>query len=138
MTVISGDTSDTALVEFRDVSAVPEALKRDRRQVDDQQIHVSMLWRSTLYVTNFPPATDDESIRTMFSNVSHGRMLLIQYGVVLQTRWPAKKYAESRRFCYITMSSPVSREPNRADVRRMPKMLWFSMVTRIDRKLNSA
>ncbi|TYJ56665.1 hypothetical protein B9479_002595 [Cryptococcus floricola] len=30
------------------------------------------------------------------------------YGKILETRWPSRKYADSRRFCYITMDSPTS------------------------------
>ncbi|WWC62824.1 uncharacterized protein I303_105422 [Kwoniella dejecticola CBS 10117] len=29
-----------------------------------------------------------------------------KYGRILQTRWPSRKYASNRRFCYITMESP--------------------------------
>ena len=36
------------------------------------------------------------------------RELNEQYGGILQVRWPSRKYADSRRFCYITMDSPVS------------------------------
>ncbi|WWC88440.1 uncharacterized protein L201_003351 [Kwoniella dendrophila CBS 6074] len=28
------------------------------------------------------------------------------YGRILQTRWPSRKYASNRRFCYVTMESP--------------------------------
>lgn len=31
----------------------------------------------------------------------------IQYGSILQTRWPSRKYADSRRFLYLTFDSPV-------------------------------
>lgn len=85
------------MIEFKFVDAVPAALARDRKKLDTHVINVSALWRSTLYVTNLHG--DDESIRALFS----------QHGQVLDTRWPSLKYKATRRFCYVTMDSSVSR-----------------------------
>lgn len=90
------DTS-SALIEFRRVEAVPAALARDRKKIDNHEVHISMLWRSTLFITNFPKDADDESIRK----------LLAPFGRIIHSRWPARKYADARRFCYVTMESPV-------------------------------
>nr|XP_018262120.1 uncharacterized protein I303_05135 [Kwoniella dejecticola CBS 10117]OBR84278.1 hypothetical protein I303_05135 [Kwoniella dejecticola CBS 10117] len=98
-TIISdghNDLLDAALVEFSSVEAVPSALQKDRRKVDGHEASISMLWRSTLFVTNFSQEIDDATLRQLFS----------QYGRILQTRWPSRKYASNRRFCYITMESP--------------------------------
>nr|XP_019000213.1 uncharacterized protein I203_07372 [Kwoniella mangroviensis CBS 8507]OCF63674.1 hypothetical protein I203_07372 [Kwoniella mangroviensis CBS 8507] len=99
-TILTDDESmfDAALVEFTDVEAVPHALQKDRRKIDDAVISVSMLWRSTLFVTNFAPEMDDAALRQLFG----------QYGRILQTRWPSRKYASNRRFCYITMETPAA------------------------------
>ncbi|WVF68817.1 hypothetical protein IAT40_003590 [Kwoniella sp. CBS 6097] len=89
---------DAALVEFSRTDSVPDALAKDRKKIDGQEISISMLWRSTLFVTNFARDADDETLRQLFG----------QYGRILQTRWPSRKYADSRRFCYITMESPAA------------------------------
>ncbi|ORX37192.1 hypothetical protein BD324DRAFT_681110 [Kockovaella imperatae] len=98
VTILKGDATSSALVEFRFADAVPSALEMDRKKFHGQEIGVSMLWRSTLFVTNFPRDMDDAGIRRLFA----------QYGTVLQTRLPSRKYADSRRFCYVTMDSPAS------------------------------
>ncbi|EJT49300.1 hypothetical protein A1Q1_01600 [Trichosporon asahii var. asahii CBS 2479] len=97
-TMVPGEETDSALVEFQTADAVPDALDKDRKKLDSSEIRVAMLWRSTLFVTNFSKDTDDKGIRKLFS----------QYGTILQTRWPSLKYASSRRFCYVTMDSPAS------------------------------
>jgi hypothetical protein len=105
------------MVEYQSADAIPTVLEKDRRRFDGAEIHVSMLWRSTLFVTNFPPTADDAALRTLFSQVCRISNVALQdaeqltgsqYGTILQTRWPSRKYADSRRFCYITMEAPVS------------------------------
>ncbi|WWD05336.1 hypothetical protein V865_003409 [Kwoniella europaea PYCC6329] len=73
-TILTDDESmfDAALVEFTDVEAVPQALQKDRRKIDDAVISVSMLWRSTLrkyasnrrfcYITMETPAAAQEAL----------------------------------------------------------------------------
>jgi len=51
------------------VESVAPALAKDRRKLDGQEISVTMLWRSTLFITNFPRELDDVAIRTLFANV---------------------------------------------------------------------
>ncbi|OCF40172.1 hypothetical protein I317_05996 [Kwoniella heveanensis CBS 569] len=99
-TIISDNDAehDAALVEFSRADAIPSALAKDRKKFDGQEIYISMLWRSTLFVTNFARDADDATLRQLFG----------QYGRILQTRWPSRKYADSRRFCYITMESPAA------------------------------
>jgi RNA recognition motif-containing protein len=71
---LSSDEYDTdaALVEFRRAESIPAALARDRRKIDGQEISVSMLWRSTLFITNIPRGTDDPELRKLLSPVSNG------------------------------------------------------------------
>jgi hypothetical protein len=61
---------DAALVEFRRVESIPAALARDRKKVDSSEISVSMLWRSTLFITNMARDMDDEALRSHLSQVS--------------------------------------------------------------------
>ena len=68
--VLSDDDSISALVEFKYVDAVPRALELDQQKLNKAKVHISMLWRSTLFVTNFPRETDDAAMRQMFSQVS--------------------------------------------------------------------
>ncbi|OWZ67231.1 hypothetical protein AYX14_00331 [Cryptococcus neoformans] len=89
---------DSALVEFKKAEAIPDVLEKDKKKFEGTPVSISMLWRSTLFVTNFPREMDDGGIRN----------LLEQYGRILETRWPSRKYADSRRFCYVTMESPAA------------------------------
>ncbi|CAA7261390.1 unnamed protein product [Cyclocybe aegerita] len=85
-----------ATVEFVDRDSVPAALTKDKKRVNDQEISVHLAWKSTLYVTNFPEATDDVAIREMFG----------KYGTIFDVRWPSKKFKNTRRFCYVQFTSP--------------------------------
>jgi RNA recognition motif-containing protein len=49
---------------------VPAALTRDKKKINEVEIEVSVAWKSTLYVTNFPEDSDDASIRELFGKVS--------------------------------------------------------------------
>jgi RNA recognition motif-containing protein len=69
MLVDDDQSSNAALLEFRAVESVASALAKDRRKLDGQEISVTMLWRSTLFVTNFPRELDDDAVRKLFSNV---------------------------------------------------------------------
>jgi len=60
---------EVAILEFRFADAVARALARDGKKLAGRTIHVSMLWRSTLFVTNFPRHIDEAALRDMFSQV---------------------------------------------------------------------
>lgn len=64
-----GDEFDSAMIEFKSTDSVPDALAKDGKKIDGNTVSVSMLWRSTLWVTNFSPQMDDAALRTMFGNV---------------------------------------------------------------------
>ncbi|WVR06547.1 hypothetical protein IAU60_003578 [Kwoniella sp. DSM 27419] len=100
ITILRGEQGNltAALIEFAQADSVPAALAKHRKKLDGDQISISMLWRSTLFVTNFQKEMDDGNLRNLFS----------QYGTILQTRWPSRKYSDTRRFCYVTMESPAA------------------------------
>lgn len=60
---------DSALVEFKKAEAIPDVLEKDKKKFEGTPVSVSMLWRSTLFVTNFPRETDDAGIRNLFKQV---------------------------------------------------------------------
>lgn len=81
-----------ALVEFSSRDSIPAARSRQLKAVHSSQVNISLGWECTLYVTNFAPEYDsDERIRRLFA--PHGR--------IFDVRWPSKKFANARRFCYI-------------------------------------
>ncbi|KZV80119.1 hypothetical protein EXIGLDRAFT_845875 [Exidia glandulosa HHB12029] len=89
-----------ATVEFMSRDSVPAALTRDKKRIAGHEIAVHAVWRSTLYVTNFPEETDDAAMRNLFG----------EFGIVLDVRWPSKKFKSSRRFCYVQYTSPAAAE----------------------------
>lgn len=93
-------TTAAATVEFMDRSSIPAARTKDKKRLRGQEIAVHLGWECTLYVTNFPsdPSWDDARIRSLFS----------AYGSVYDVRWPSKRFASTRRFCYVQYTSPHS------------------------------
>ncbi|KAH9925424.1 RNA-binding protein Prp24 [Epithele typhae] len=89
-----------ATVEFMDRESVPAALTKDKKRVRGREIAVHLAWRSTLYITNFPDGADDTFIRTLFG----------KYGEIFDVRWPSKKFKNTRRFCYLQFTTPLSAE----------------------------
>ncbi len=87
-----------AVVEFDDRSAIAAARTRDKKQVRGSEVEVHIGHHCTLYVTNFPAETTDEEIRERFG----------QYGDIFDVRWPSRKFASTRRFCYVELTSPDS------------------------------
>ncbi|KAF8527992.1 hypothetical protein BU17DRAFT_38620 [Hysterangium stoloniferum] len=92
------DRSVVATVEFMDRESIPPALTKDKKRLEDAEIMVHLAWKSTLYVTNFPEASDDEAVRKLFGT----------YGEIFDVRWPSKKYKSTRRFCYVQYTDPTS------------------------------
>lgn len=86
------------IVEFMDRSSIASARTKDRKKVRGQEVSVSLGWECTLYVTNFPETMDDTGIRALFG----------QYGPIYDVRWPSKRFASSRRFCYVQFTSSSS------------------------------
>lgn len=70
------EEAGAAMVEFMSAETVPVALARDGKKLDGHAIHVSMLWRCTLWVTNFPRSADNDSLKQLFGQVGPpGRVL---------------------------------------------------------------
>lgn len=84
-----------AAVEFMDRESVPAALTRDKKKIGEQEVHVYQAGHSTLFVTNFPEKMDDEGLRQLFA----------PYGDIVETRWPSRKFKDSRRFCYVQFTT---------------------------------
>lgn len=81
-----------ATVEFQDKESVSAALTKDRKKIGSAEVHVYQASQTTVFVTNFPAGLeDDTAIRELFES----------FGEIIDTRWPSKKYKDSRRFCYV-------------------------------------
>ncbi|KAL1677942.1 hypothetical protein EV122DRAFT_290785 [Schizophyllum commune] len=89
-----------ATVEFMQRDSVPQALTKDKKRIQGEEIAVHLAWKSTLYVTNFPEKTDDAAIRELFGKC----------GTIFEVRWPSKKFKSSRRFCYVQYTNPTAAE----------------------------
>ncbi|TIB36113.1 hypothetical protein E3P84_01132 [Wallemia ichthyophaga] len=87
-----------ATVEFLSRDDVPAALTKDKKRIEEVEIKVVMGWSSTLYVTNFPEGTKDDSLRALFE----------PYGTIFDTRWPSRSIKTTRRFAYVTFLDPAS------------------------------
>lgn len=88
-----------ALVEFTSRESIPAARSRQLKVLRSSQVDISMGWECTLYVTNFSPEYDaDDRMRQLFS----------PHGPIFDIRWPSKKFASSRRFCYVQFCNTQS------------------------------
>ena len=91
-----GVTTAAALVEFSDREEAASALTRDMKRIQDQEVSVSLGWRCTLFVTNFPEGWSDQDARELFG----------RYGSVFDVRWPSRRFVTTRRFCYVQYTTP--------------------------------
>ncbi|KAJ5989415.1 hypothetical protein N7481_004625 [Penicillium waksmanii] len=97
--ILTGEEENaTAHVEFEAREDALGALARDQKLLNDNIIQVQLESSSTLWVTNFPPTADEDSIRQLFS----------KYGEIVDVRLPSLKFKTSRRFCYLQFSSPAA------------------------------
>ncbi|KAK2624992.1 hypothetical protein QTJ16_005361 [Diplocarpon rosae] len=88
--------STTAHLEFRTPEEAQSALLRDGRYFGDKQLQVTPGTGLTLYVTNYPPTTDEAYLRELFKDC----------GEIFSVRWPSLKFNTHRRFCYVTFRTP--------------------------------
>lgn len=95
VTLSPQDGQVVAAVEFMDRSSVPAALTRDKKKIGDSQVHVYQAGQTTLFVTNFPEKMDDTTLRELFA----------PFGDIVETRWPSRKFKDSRRFCYVQFTT---------------------------------
>ena len=104
--------SVTATIEFDSKEDVLTAQTKDMKIFDGNAIEVQVGTESILFVTNFPPATGEGDIREMFakvvplSHLSHRRYTdTLQFGEVVDVRFPSLKKNTHRRFCYVQLKS---------------------------------
>jgi RNA recognition motif-containing protein len=84
--------SSTALIEFSSSEEAQSALLKDGRYMNQSQLTVKSGHDLTVYVTNYPPAADQNYIRGLFRDC----------GEILSIRWPSLKVNAYRRFCYVS------------------------------------
>ncbi|KAI9647808.1 Splicing factor [Ciborinia camelliae] len=84
--------SSTCLIEFRSNEDVQSSFLRDGKFFGENQIKVETGTGLTLYVTNYPPAADENYMHKLFKDC----------GEIFSIRWPSLKFNTHRRFCYIT------------------------------------
>ncbi|KAI1770618.1 hypothetical protein F4818DRAFT_432116 [Hypoxylon cercidicola] len=84
--------SKSALIEFKSTEDVQSALLRDQKYFGQSQITVRPGTGLTLFVSNYPPASDEAYIRDLFKDC----------GEVFNVRFPSLKYNTHRRFCYVS------------------------------------
>lgn len=77
--------------------SVLAAQTKDKKRINDLETEVYIAWQSCLYVTNFPESFDKAALEQLFS----------KYGTIFDTRWPSKRFKNTRRFCYVQFANPV-------------------------------
>ncbi|KAG9239667.1 hypothetical protein BJ875DRAFT_86503 [Amylocarpus encephaloides] len=86
------EQSSTALIEFQSTDDLKSSLLRDQKYFGDRQIRVEPATGLTLYVTNFPPESDESFLTRLFKGC----------GQIFDIRWPSLKKNTLRRFCYVS------------------------------------
>lgn len=90
----------TATIEFESEEDVLAAQTKDMKDLDGSSIEVQVGTGTTLFVTNFPAAADETYIRDLF----------MEYGELVDVRFPSLKYNTHRRFCYVQFKSASDAE----------------------------
>ncbi|GAA6059133.1 hypothetical protein JCM10212_003880 [Sporobolomyces blumeae] len=91
------DDKTYAMLEFMDKESVLPAQTKDKKRINESEVEVHIAWQSCLYVTNFPESFDKAAVEKLFE----------KYGVIFDTRWPSKRFKNTRRFCYVQFSNPA-------------------------------
>jgi RNA recognition motif-containing protein len=91
MKVVTNDTLATATIEFETADDVLAAQTRDQKILDGHTISVRVGVETTLWITNFQSAADEEYIRTIFA----------PFGEIVDIRFPSLSVNNKRRFCYL-------------------------------------
>ncbi|GAA5883487.1 hypothetical protein JCM16303_003825 [Sporobolomyces ruberrimus] len=87
-----------AMLEFMEKESVLAAQTKDKKRINESEIEVYIAWQSCLYVTNFPESFDKPAVEKLFK----------KYGVIFDTRWPSKRFKNTRRFCYVQFAIPAN------------------------------
>ncbi|GAA5937957.1 U6 snRNP complex subunit PRP24 [Sporobolomyces koalae] len=85
-----------AMLEFMEKKSVLAAQTKDKKRIHEAEVEVYIAWQSCLYVTNFPESFDKPAVEKLFE----------KYGVIFDTRWPSKRFKNTRRFCYVQFAVP--------------------------------
>lgn len=91
------DNSTSAVIELEDDQAAQYALSRNGQQFDGAVISVVLDTGSTVFLTNYSPTTDEQTIREMLSS----------YGDIISIRFPSLQGNKRRRFCYVQFKLPA-------------------------------
>lgn len=101
--VKSIETSDTldrkaryARLEFTNHDEALAALTKTYKKLGSNEIEVTLLKDSTIWMTNFPPSFGIKQLKNLFFNINI---------VPISIRLPSHKYNTNRRFCYIDVPS---------------------------------
>lgn len=86
----SGDTAN-ATVEFETHEDVLTAKTRNGKELKGNEVRIQSGTRSTLYVANYPPEYDENTIRKLFEG----------YGDIVSVRLPSLNHDNRRRICYV-------------------------------------
>ncbi|KAI4205207.1 MAG: hypothetical protein LQ350_000529 [Teloschistes chrysophthalmus] len=82
----------TATIEFESKEDRLTAQTKDLKDFDGRQIEIQVGSGCTVFLSNFPPAADEQWIREKFGS---------QSGEIIDVRFPSLKYNTHRRFCYV-------------------------------------
>lgn len=86
----------SAIIEFTNEQEIFTALTKNLKSLKGQEITVTRLLESTLFVSNYPPSYSQDQIRTMFDRI----------GTTVGIRFPSQKITNrTRRFCYVEFSN---------------------------------
>lgn len=110
----------TATIEFGSKEDVLTAQTKSMKPFEGHPIEIQVGTGTTLWVTNYPPEADDAFFRNLFEEVSirpinpsitnpsstahrswHSRSPTLQFGTIVNIRFPSLKFNTHRRFCYI-------------------------------------
>lgn len=86
----NGETA-SATVEFASEEDVLAAKTRNGKELRGQEVKIQSGTLSTLFVSNYPEAYDENKIRNLFKS----------YGDIVSIRFPSLKFNSRRRFCYV-------------------------------------
>ncbi|KAK9489053.1 hypothetical protein V1508DRAFT_447244 [Lipomyces doorenjongii] len=94
--LVTNDALATATIEFETAEDVLAAQTRDQKTLDGHTISVRVGVETTLWITNFPSAADEEYIRSIFA----------PFGEIVDIRFPSLTVNNKRRFCYLQYKRP--------------------------------
>ncbi|ODQ82450.1 hypothetical protein BABINDRAFT_5415 [Babjeviella inositovora NRRL Y-12698] len=98
LTLVQGEGSLFAKVEFTDERSVLAALTKNLKRMEGAELDVKRCLYNTIWVTNFPPEFSQERLEELFG----------VFGTIMSIRLPSLKFNSNRRFCYVEYLLPSS------------------------------